>query len=298
MDQEIPMEENSEEKEQTPNLIEKFMSARLANIFFIIISVALVVGVFLSFWANNQFDLISQPLLGEVEEGFVTEEETQQWKTYTDYDYFFSIDYPENWDFSVRDSENEQLRSVFFFTNKEESPERGLVLNIVREEDFVNKLRSGTFLTIVDRIESMKDLNLFNSPDFLTEESFISETNIYSFLGDNVFNFRLDLEPEATLTHELKLVYEEIYDSMIQSFEYNREEATPDCRPTGCSSQICSDEEVTTTCEYSEAFACYENAVCERQSTGECGWTLTDNLKQCLRSAAGVQGANTQENNE
>lgn len=54
------------------------------------------------------------------------------------------------------------------------------------------------------------------------------------------------------------------------------------CIITGCSKQICDEMEVATTCEYLSEYACYETARCERQSNNECGWTQTEELKQCL----------------
>ena len=54
------------------------------------------------------------------------------------------------------------------------------------------------------------------------------------------------------------------------------------CVPTGCSGQICSDQNVITDCLYLPAYACYKNAKCERQSDGACGWTDTPSLKACL----------------
>ncbi|MDP3900166.1 MAG: PQQ-dependent sugar dehydrogenase [bacterium] len=54
------------------------------------------------------------------------------------------------------------------------------------------------------------------------------------------------------------------------------------CVISGCSSQICASEEIATTCEYREEFACYKNAACETQATGLCGWTQTAELTACL----------------
>ena len=54
------------------------------------------------------------------------------------------------------------------------------------------------------------------------------------------------------------------------------------CRIGGCSGQICSDEDVITTCEYKEEYACYKTAKCERQANGQCGWTQTPTLQACL----------------
>ena len=59
-------------------------------------------------------------------------------------------------------------------------------------------------------------------------------------------------------------------------------EEMPNCRKTGCSGQICSDKEIASTCEWSPAYACYDSAVCERQSNGACGWTMTAKLETCI----------------
>lgn len=65
---------------------------------------------------------------------------------------------------------------------------------------------------------------------------------------------------------------------------------TKKCLVTGCSSQICSDQEVISTCEYREEYACYKDAVCEVQSNGECGWTLDEKLNECLNTTANDDG--------
>ncbi|HEY8223939.1 MAG TPA: DUF6748 domain-containing protein [Pyrinomonadaceae bacterium] len=55
------------------------------------------------------------------------------------------------------------------------------------------------------------------------------------------------------------------------------------CIKTGCSGQVCSDEEVITTCEYRSEYECYKQARCERQANGECGFTQTPELTACLK---------------
>jgi len=54
------------------------------------------------------------------------------------------------------------------------------------------------------------------------------------------------------------------------------------CIKTGCSSQICADETVMSTCEYKAEYACYKKATCERQADGNCGFTKTKELTSCL----------------
>lgn len=55
------------------------------------------------------------------------------------------------------------------------------------------------------------------------------------------------------------------------------------CKKTGCSGQVCSDQDVMTTCEYKPEYACYKKAACERQANGDCGFTQTPELVACLK---------------
>ncbi|MFC1720920.1 hypothetical protein ACFLY0_01005 [Patescibacteria group bacterium] len=61
---------------------------------------------------------------------------------------------------------------------------------------------------------------------------------------------------------------------------------TNECLPAGCSSQLCVEADIAdtivTTCEFKEEYMCYKEAKCERQETGQCGWTMTDELGSCL----------------
>ncbi|MDQ3341670.1 MAG: hypothetical protein M4D80_41495 [Myxococcota bacterium] len=59
-----------------------------------------------------------------------------------------------------------------------------------------------------------------------------------------------------------------------------------DCIKTGCSSTICAEpgNDMMSTCEFKNEYACYRTAACERQADGKCGWTQTDTLKACLAS--------------
>ena len=54
------------------------------------------------------------------------------------------------------------------------------------------------------------------------------------------------------------------------------------CIKTGCGGQVCSEEEVITTCEWRPEHECYRRARCERQANGECGFTQTRELTTCL----------------
>ncbi len=55
------------------------------------------------------------------------------------------------------------------------------------------------------------------------------------------------------------------------------------CFVGGCSSELCTDDpNVISPCIFRPEFACYRDATCERQKSGACGWTETEELLQCL----------------
>ncbi len=62
-----------------------------------------------------------------------------------------------------------------------------------------------------------------------------------------------------------------------------RKQTAKACFRTGCSNQVCADENVITTCEWRPEYACYQKARCERQANGKCGFTRTPELIACLK---------------
>ncbi|MCC7383434.1 MAG: proprotein convertase P-domain-containing protein [Deltaproteobacteria bacterium] len=62
------------------------------------------------------------------------------------------------------------------------------------------------------------------------------------------------------------------------------------CHATGCSSQVCANTNVITTCEARPEYACYRSATCTAQAGGLCGWTQTPELVQCLANGGGNTG--------
>jgi len=73
----------------------------------------------------------------------------------------------------------------------------------------------------------------------------------------------------------------EFDDSLIIPVSFGSQ-AVSICRVGGCSSQVCSDVDVVTTCEFKEEYICYKQARCERQASGSCGWTETNEFKTCM----------------
>jgi len=66
-------------------------------------------------------------------------------------------------------------------------------------------------------------------------------------------------------------------------------DATPHCVVAGCNGEICTEELqapfVATACMAHPAFSCYQvYGTCERQVTGQCGWTDSAALDQCVET--------------
>lgn len=70
------------------------------------------------------------------------------------------------------------------------------------------------------------------------------------------------------------------------------QQGSSQCVPGGCSRQLCirDGQQVSTTCEYREEYACYTTATCEEQADGQCGWTQTEELTACLAGANPTPG--------
>jgi len=64
-------------------------------------------------------------------------------------------------------------------------------------------------------------------------------------------------------------------------------EVEGECRATGCSGDVCADQDVITTCEVRPEAECLKLAMCERQVEGECGFTPTAASEECFAALFG-----------
>lgn len=162
---------------------------------------------------------------------------------------------------------------------------------------------------------------VFDNPNDLTIDDWHHDYWYYPFIwGDFTSEGKYELAPseEATISGQIgksrvidyspgkpKFVYvskdKKMYlfrvigesgDKILSTFKLLSTNQTTDkkeCKRGGCSSQVCTDENVITTCEWKEEYACYnKNAKCERQTDGECGWTQTAELTRCLDENKGT----------
>lgn len=78
----------------------------------------------------------------------------------------------------------------------------------------------------------------------------------------------------------------------IKKITKNSNSSTPTsnntCIKAGCSKQLCIDkseaaEKGVSTCEWREVYKCFQQATCERQKDGKCGFTQSNEYQNCLR---------------
>lgn len=59
------------------------------------------------------------------------------------------------------------------------------------------------------------------------------------------------------------------------------------CVITGCSSHVCFEEHIASTCEFHPSYACYRQVgVCEKGNDNVCGWRQTQALNSCVSNAS------------
>lgn len=115
---------------------------------------------------------------------------------------------------------------------------------------------------------------------FLTVALFPDDGSADRFMADC-------LAGKPVLPHEAGLSTPE--EPVVGGVEEPKSSASGGCAIGGCSAQLCGEasdmDSMVSTCEYREEYACYQTARCERQVSGQCGWTETPALNQCLANA-------------
>lgn len=118
--------------------------------------------------------------------------------------------------------------------------------------------------------------------------------NYYAFSGD--FYYNIQMHPFEGV--DMKSQEYVDFMTVVNSFRLTSPVVSNPTAPTpagacyvgGCSAQICSDQQgIASTCEYREVYSCFKTAKCERQSTGVCGWTPTQELNSCIQRNGGMQ---------
>lgn len=153
---------------------------------------------------------------------------------------------------------------------------------VVEGEAQANWFGEGRFpVHILDKGERIIGLGVATVKEQDSAEDFLSFIATVDFSVSEPQNGFVVLRKSAAGGGQIKEQREEIKIS-VQLLPMSSGRESGGCRVTGCSSQVCSDQDVITDCLYKEEYICYQKAKCERQSDGRCGWTETKELKMCL----------------
>jgi len=118
-----------------------------------------------------------------------------------------------------------------------------------------------------------------------------SKVFVFSFAARGVDWTNPELDEEIDPTHlELKKILRTVeIESADRGSPQTQVPITPPspsvsnkpCVISGCSSEVCAEDIVMSTCEFKDEYVCLKYARCERQTGGKCGWTETPEYKRC-----------------
>ncbi len=102
-----------------------------------------------------------------------------------------------------------------------------------------------------------------------------TETGSLVFMRDN---------PSGLPEHDASFVVPVRFgEALVAPEEGKASVANDGCVISGCSGEICGEEQMASTCLYRAEYSCYKTATCERNKGGKCEWLQSDELASCLK---------------
>ncbi len=222
------------------------------------------------------------------------------WKTYRNEKNGFEIKHPA--DFKIFSPGI--IRGAYPLEFKDSGENFNITLNIEEGEDFRD------IQVIVDELnkaweESVnKDpkwrINIISTNKMLVagNEAIQQKVSTVGIPGDLITTYFkkdnevwfVDMGPEPGFNGFKRGISKEevnLYNKILSTLKFIDKKPTSNLKPCfvgGCSSQLCGEkeDEMVSTCEWKNEYACYRKTKCERQSSGQCGWTETPEFKSCL----------------
>ncbi len=118
------------------------------------------------------------------------------------------------------------------------------------------------------------------------------------WMTEDFVPFKVTLEFEEPLTQTGEIIFEKDNPSDLPEnagefrlpvkFQTKADQTLnqKECLITGCSGQLCAEEEIITDCQYRPEYECYKKTTWQRQPDGQCGWTPTLEFIECLENTA------------
>ena len=176
-----------------------------------------------------------------------------------------------------------------------------LKITYVGEGSSTGELTDGFtfFINVLETEDSIKDVarERMDNMKFAEIVSTISEEEIngldgQSFtiktgLGNESKYFIYQLEDKIISTSQSIIdpnegEYADIVEDILLSIDLQEDSTvSKKCKASGCSGEICSTEEVVSTCEFLPGMECIDLAGCGMVD-GECGWTLNEEAANCF----------------
>lgn len=221
--------------------------------------------------------------------------DTKDWKTYVNEEYGFEFKYPKGWEVLQRNKGMVQIGNplsglrVFHLSVSIEDNPNQLSAKSYAENFVKNRLaeieRDGVGVVRYDQ-EFETKVGAFNAYEFKNYFNFDQHSErIYVTQNTHAFVFEFPVAEENPNLNK-PIENNAVSHQILSTFKLT---GTPQlfqkpCIITGCSSHICADGPIISTCKYLPKYACYKTAKCERQEDGRCGWTGSPTLSQCLKN--------------
>lgn len=243
-----------------------------------------IIGLVLVAIMLGGYKLLSGSSLPQTQQP-TTSNQTSNWKTYTNYKYGFSFKYPSDWMYLEVPNETYQIEQDEVWLYKESAR--------------LPKPQTNATTDIVFRITTNDPSPDWNPQYFDDYDSSTSQTGSISYTKisgiNKVGGFREDVAILKTENFYILALTNgesnslEYLSQILSTFTFlvdNTNASTDECVKGGCSGTGCLEkskaDQLSTTCEWKEEYACYRTATCERQLNGRCGWTQTNELLSCL----------------
>lgn len=252
---------------------------------FAIISLFMV--AILSRQSSNLPNLLNQPTptLAETSQQDILDAVVKEWLTYTNPEHSYAIKYPKDWevrDLTLRVSNPNTVSWIGFA-----QPDQDAVLIIEISQANLNEilnqarhiLRHTPYQISLDTTGPFADQEVNLIQKFNTDTQTTSQHIVFPH---DRYVYHVTLTDIDSTANQILSTFEFV-DIPQPTIPLDKRSG---CQVVGCNNEWClSPEEASViehTCDNKLEYVCYQDAVCQTQPDGQCGWEQTPELTSCL----------------